>query len=62
MKRLLIMLAAGLSLATIGYPAMAQAATAPNDSFGSATVISALPYSITEDTTQATWDASDPSG
>lgn len=62
MRRLIIMLAAGLSLATIGYPAVAQAATAPNDSFASATVISSLPYSTTEDTSQATSDPSDPSG
>lgn len=62
MRRLIIMLAAGLSLATTGYPAVAQAATAPNDSFASATVISSLPYSTTEDTSQATSDPSDPSG
>lgn len=63
MKRLLIMLAAVLSLGTIGLPAAAQAATAPpNDSFAHATVITSLPYSTTEDTSQATWASSDPTG
>jgi PKD repeat protein len=69
MKRLLAMLAAGLSVATIGlsvaaigFPAAAQAATAPNDSFTSATVITSLPFTTNEDTSQATSDPSDPSG
>ena len=54
------MLAAGLSAAAIGFPAAAQAATAPNDSFTGATVITSLPFSTTEDTSQATSDPSDP--
>jgi PKD repeat protein len=56
------MLAAGLSAAALGFPAAAQAATAPNDSFTGATVITSLPFSTTQDTTQATSDPSDPSG
>jgi len=56
------MLAAGLSAAAIGFPAAAQAATAPNDGFAAATVITSLPFSTTEDTSQATSDPSDPSG
>jgi DNA-binding beta-propeller fold protein YncE len=57
----MVMLVAGLSLTAIGLPAAAQAATAPNDSFASATVISGNPFTTTEDTSQATWDPSDPS-
>ncbi len=56
------MLAAGLSAAAIGFPAAAQAATAPNDGFAAATVITSLPFSTTEDTSQATSDPSDPAG
>jgi PKD repeat protein len=56
------MLAAGLSLTVIGLPAAAQAATASNDSFASATVINSLPFTTAEDTSQATWDPSDPTG
>ena len=57
------MLAAGLSVAAIAVPAAAQAATAPpNDSFTAATVITSLPFSTTEDTSQATSDPSDPYG
>lgn len=33
-----------------------------NDDFANATAISSLPFSATEDTSQATWDPSDPSG
>jgi PKD repeat protein len=62
MRSLLGMLAAGLSVAAIGFPAAAQAATAPNDSFAGATVIASLPFSTTEDTSQATSDPSDPPG
>ncbi len=62
MRGLLVMLAAGLSMAAIGFPAAAQAATAPNDSFSGATVITSLPFSTTEDTSEATSDPSDPSG
>ncbi len=56
------MLAAGLSAAAIGFPAAAQAATAPNDGFAAATVITSLPFSTSEDTSQATSDPSDPAG
>jgi hypothetical protein len=57
------MLAAVLSLATIGLPAAAHAATAPpNDGFAHATAITSLPYSTIEDTSEATWASSDPTG
>ena len=53
---------AGLALAALLAPATASAAPPANDDFANATVIASLPFSTTEDTTQATWDASDPSG
>jgi PKD repeat protein len=63
MKRLFLLLAVGLWVAAIGLPTAAQADTAPaNDSFAGATVITSVPYSTTEDTSQATWDSTDPSG
>jgi PKD repeat protein len=39
----------------------AALAQPPNDDFASATTITSLPFSTTEDTSQATWDPSDPS-
>lgn len=62
MKRLFLTLAMAFSLTVIALPTVARADVAPNDSFASATVISSLPFSTTEDTTQATWDPTDPSG
>src|SRR6266487_4234504 len=59
--RLLIALATGFAVAIIGLGTAAHADTVPNDSFANATVITSLPFSTTEDTSQATWDASDPS-
>src|SRR6266581_3059205 len=60
--RLLITLTAGLAVAAVGLGTAAHADTVPNDSFANATVISGLPFSTTEDTSQATWDSTDPSG
>ena len=62
MRRLAVMVAAVFSLAAIGIPTAAQAVPPTNDSISSATVITSLPLSTTEDTTQATWDPSDPAG
>src|SRR5437870_541772 len=58
--RLLITLAAGFAVAAVGLGTAAHADTVPNDSFANATVISSLPFSTTEDTSQATSDPSDP--
>ena len=62
LARLLITLTAGFAVAAIGLGTAAHADTVANDSFANATVISSLPFSTTEDTSQATWDPSDPSG
>src|SRR6266516_3542637 len=60
--RLLITLAAGFAVAAVGLGTAAHADTVANDSFANATVISSLPFSTTEDLSQATSDPSDPSG
>jgi hypothetical protein len=58
--RLVVAATIGLALVVLAAPAaLAQPA---NDDFANATVIGSLPFSTTEDTTQATWDPSDPSG
>jgi hypothetical protein len=58
--RLVVAATIGLALVVLAAPAaLAQPA---NDDFATATVIGSLPFSTTEDTTQATWDPSDPSG
>lgn len=51
-----------MAAAAIGFPVAAQAVTVPNDSFAAATSITSLPFSTTEDTSQATSDPSDPGG
>src|SRR5204863_7521918 len=58
--RLLITLTAGLAVAAVGLGTAAHADTVPNDSFANATVITSLPFSTTEDLSQATSDPSDP--
>jgi len=58
--RLLITLAAGFAVAAVGLGTAAHADTVANDSFANATVISSLPFSTTEDLSQATSDPSDP--
>src|SRR6266542_3643478 len=48
---------------TTAEPTTTGPATGPtNDDFANATVINSVPFSITEDTSQATFDPSDPSG
>jgi PKD repeat protein len=60
LSRLVVAATLGLALVLVAAPtALAQPA---NDDFGNATVISSVPFSTTEDTTQATFDPSDPSG
>jgi hypothetical protein len=57
-RRLVVVSVAGLLLALLNVPpALAQPA---NDDFNNATVISSVPFSTTEDTSQATFDPSDP--
>ena len=53
-------IASAFVLVTLLQPGSAFAAPV-NDDFASATVITSLPFSTTEDTTAATWDPSDPS-
>jgi hypothetical protein len=49
-----------LALATLGLP-VAQAAAPSNDDFANATVVAALPFTDTVDTTEATTASNDPS-
>src|SRR6266498_2301580 len=63
----LVLLAAPTAFAqpptTTAEPTTTGPATGPtNDDFANATVINSVPFSITEDTSQATFDPSDPSG
>src|SRR6266542_2166738 len=63
----LVLLAAPTAFAqpptTTAAPTTTGPATGPtNDDFANATVINSVPFSITEDTSQATFDPSDPSG
>jgi hypothetical protein len=58
MLRLVVAATMGLALVSLTAPtALAQP---PNDDFANATVITDLPFSTTEDTTQATADPTDP--
>jgi PKD repeat protein len=58
--RLIAAVGAGVVL-TLAGPSTALAQPS-NDDFAGATTINSLPLSTTEDTSQATWDPSDPSG
>ncbi len=57
-----LVVAATIGLALVVLPAPAALAQPSNDDFANATVIGSLPFSTTEDTSQATFDPSDPSG
>src|SRR5438105_3254105 len=58
--RLIAAVGAIVVLALVGpTTALAQP---PNDDFATATTINSLPFNTTEDTSQATWDLSDPTG
>src|SRR6266536_2176913 len=57
-----LMFTATIGLALVMLPAPAALAQPANDDFANASVINSLPFSTIEDTTQATWDPSDPSG
>jgi hypothetical protein len=61
MRRLIqFVVAATIGLALVLVVAPAALAQPANDDFANATVISSVPFSTTEDTTQATFDPSDP--
>jgi hypothetical protein len=58
-RRISLVVALGCAAAAVGPVGSAVAASPSNDTFAGATVISSVPYSVTEDTTGATLDAAD---
>src|SRR5262245_38483723 len=60
MRRLFLAVAPALAATAIWLPTAAHAAPPSNDGATAAAIVSSIPFGTTEDTSEATWDPTDP--